>query len=77
MSWIVLGLACLAGFAMGFIFCDVTAENATKTNDKLEFDKIPTEELVVMFIGIASELEERGVVRRVARNPFEDINEKK
>lgn len=77
MSWVVIGIACLAGFAMGFIFCDVTAENAPKTNGKLEFDKMPTEELVVMLIGVASELEGRGVVRRVARNPFEDFNETK
>lgn len=73
---VLIGVAVVvsAFWVLGFwAICSYNSKNAPKTDERPQLDKLTTEELVLLFIGTASELEKRGVVKRTDKNPFEDL----
>lgn len=68
-----LFLACVVGFAGGFILCDVTAGNKPKKNELPKFDKMSNTELLVLFMAVGEEMERRGMVERVNVTPFDEL----
>lgn len=65
-----------AMFGVGVLLGSETSVNKPKTNDKPKLDKLNDGELVMLFMAVGFELERRGMVERVDRNPFDDLEKK-
>jgi hypothetical protein len=67
---------CAAMFGIGVLFGSETSADKPKTNDKPKLDRLNDGELVMLFMAVGFELERRGMVERVDRNPFDDLEKK-
>lgn len=71
---IVIAVVVSLFWVLGFwAICSYNSKNTPKMDERPQLDKIPTEELLVLLFGVTGELEKRGVVKRMDRNPFEDL----
>lgn len=68
-----LFLACVVGFAGGFILCDVTAENKPKTKDAKKLEELTDKELFLAHVAIFNEISRRGAA---LIEPFEEFKKK-
>lgn len=68
-----LFLACVVGFAGGFILCDVSAGNKPKTKGAKRLEELTDRELFSVHMAIFNEISRRGAA---LVEPFEEFKKK-
>ena len=66
-------LACVVGFAGGFILCDVAARNKPKTKKAKTLEELTDRELFSAHVAIFNEISRRGAA---LMEPFEEFKKK-
>ena len=70
---VCLLLACVVGFSIGCIFCEVTARNKPKTKKKKRLEELSDKELFALHMAVFNEISRRGAA---LIEPFEEFKKK-
>ena len=70
MEAFAIALACVVGFAIGFILCDTTAEKPSKTHKVKTLEELSDRELFAVHVAVFNEIARRGAEMV---EPFEEF----